>query len=206
MALAGAAVVIILALSIGGYLYFQSHQAIKPVKDIDFVAEVGRLIELPTGENPTIYTIADITKFKDQLFFQKAKNGDKVLIYTNAKKAILYDPQAKKVIDVVPVNIGSPSAQALGPKIVLRNGTKTAGLAAKAETDLKKVVADLNVILKENATGDYDKTVIVVLNSMGLNLAKDLTKILNASQSALPAGESKPKDGDILILLGRDRI
>lgn len=76
------------------------------------VAEVGKLIDLPLGENPTIATVLDITKLKDQPFFQKAKNGDKVLIYTNARKAILYDPQTKKIIDVAPLNIGTQSAAA----------------------------------------------------------------------------------------------
>jgi len=152
------------------------------------VLEVGKLIELPIGEDPTVATVTDITKLKDQPFFAKAKNGDKVLIYTNARKAILYDPQAKKVIDIAPINIGSPSAQTLGPKIVLRNGTKTLGLATKVETELKKVVPGLNVIVKENAADDYDKTVIVLLNDAGKDLALNLAKIFNASASALPTG------------------
>lgn len=79
------------------------------------VSEVGKLIELPTGEDPTVATVTDISKLKDQPFFARAKNGDKVLIYTTAKKAILYDPSLKKVIDVAPINIGSPSAQIATP-------------------------------------------------------------------------------------------
>lgn len=206
--------VIVLVLFGGGYVYYQRQSQVakaNPQRSVEaevkkLVSEVGKLIDLPIGEVPTVATVTDVTKLQDQPFFAKAKNGDKVLIYTNAKKAILYDPTAKKVIDVAPINIGSPSAQTLGPKIVLRNGTKTAGLATKAETDLKKVIANLNVIAKENATNDYDKTVVVVLNSAGLDLAQNLAKVLNASQLALPAGESKPKDGDILIILGKDRI
>ena len=81
----------------------------------DLISEVGKLVALPEGETPTIATITDIEKIKGQPFFQKAKNGDKVLIYTNAKKAILYDPNAKKIIDVAPINIGSPSGQTTSP-------------------------------------------------------------------------------------------
>lgn len=33
------------------------------------------------------------------------KNGDKVLIYVKAKKAILYDPAKNIIVDVAPVNI-----------------------------------------------------------------------------------------------------
>ncbi len=79
------------------------------------VSEVGKLIELPVGEDPTVATVTDVSKLSDQAFFARAKNGDKVLIYTQAKKAILYDPSAKKILDVAPVNIGSPSAQQAQP-------------------------------------------------------------------------------------------
>ncbi len=69
------------------------------------VSEVGKLISLPTDEKPTVATITDISKVKDQPFFKNAKNGDRVLIYTNAKKAILYRPAENRVIEVGAVNI-----------------------------------------------------------------------------------------------------
>lgn len=114
------AVVIITAILIlgGGFYLYQSQKSqtqndpqtatAEEVKKV--VAEVGKLIELPQDEDPTVATITDITKLQNQPFFSKAKNGDKVLIYSSAKKAILYDPILKKVIDVAPVNIGTQSA------------------------------------------------------------------------------------------------
>lgn len=80
------------------------------------VSEVGKLIDLPTGEDPTVATVTDVTKLQEQPFFAKAKNGDKVLIYSQAKKAILYDPKAKKILDISPINIGTSSAQTASPK------------------------------------------------------------------------------------------
>ena len=50
------------------------------------VSEVGQLTVLPTGENPTIATVADLSKLQGQPFFDQAQVGDKVLIYTSAKK------------------------------------------------------------------------------------------------------------------------
>lgn len=66
----------------------------------NLIAEVGELIVLPEGEKPTVATINDSERLKTQPFFSKAKNGDIVLIYSIAKKAILYDPIQHKIIEV----------------------------------------------------------------------------------------------------------
>ena len=76
------------------------------------IAKLGRLIVLPTDEQPTIATVTDLAKLAGQPFFAQAKLGDKVFIYSNAKKAILYDEAANKIVEVAPINIGaSPTPQ-----------------------------------------------------------------------------------------------
>lgn len=79
------------------------------------VAEVGKLIVLPEGETPTIATVSDPERLKDQPFFAKAKAGDKVLLYSTARKAYLYDPSAKKLLEVAPLNIGSGVGSSVSP-------------------------------------------------------------------------------------------
>ncbi len=69
------------------------------------VTEVGRLVELP-NEEPTVATVKDVAKLQNQTFFKNAQNGDKVLIFDGAKKAVLYRPSTNKVIEVSPVNVG----------------------------------------------------------------------------------------------------
>lgn len=69
------------------------------------VAKVAGLIDLPKDETPTIATVQDETKLKDQAFFAQAQNGDKLLIYAQAKKAIIYRPGDHKVINVGPLAI-----------------------------------------------------------------------------------------------------
>ena len=67
---------------------------------------------MPSSEAPTIATVNDITKLKGQAFFADAKNGDKVLIYTKAGKAVLYRPLTNKVIEYSTVNLnGNTSGQ-----------------------------------------------------------------------------------------------
>ena len=84
----------------------------------DLIERVGRLVVLPVGERPTIATVSDIEQVKDRPFFANAKNGDKVLIYTNARKAILYDPVNDKIVEIAPVNIGTapPPGTEAGPE------------------------------------------------------------------------------------------
>ena len=73
------------------------------------VDKVGSLMVLPQSEVPTIATVSDITKLKDQPFFTNAQNGDKVLMYSGAKKAILYRPSNNKIIEVAPLTIPASS-------------------------------------------------------------------------------------------------
>lgn len=68
-------------------------------------AQVGKLINLPTDEKPTVATVTDASKVKDQSFFKNAQNGDKVFIYQKAQKAILYRPSENRIIEVGAVNI-----------------------------------------------------------------------------------------------------
>ena len=71
------------------------------------VAQVGKLIALPTDEKPTVATVTDASKVKDQPFFAQAQNNDKVLIYQKAQKAILYRPSENRIIEVGAVNINN---------------------------------------------------------------------------------------------------
>ena len=78
------------------------------VKEI--TEKVGKLTVLPANETPTIATVSDASKLKNQAFFARAENGDKVLIYTQAKRAYLYRPSTNKIIEIAPIRIGSDSS------------------------------------------------------------------------------------------------
>ncbi len=103
--------VVILA-GTSGYLWKKMQAATSSPEQIaqaeakTLATKVGMLMVLPTDETPTIATVADPEALKNQAFFANAKVGDKVLIYTNAKKAILFDPVLNKILNVAPLNIG----------------------------------------------------------------------------------------------------
>jgi hypothetical protein len=101
----------LIAIGASGYFYFKNQQLLKDPakagqKELQAVVKnVDKLILLPQGEQPTLATVTDKDKLKDQTFFVNAEVGDKVLIYTTAKKAYLYRPSANKLIEVAPLNI-----------------------------------------------------------------------------------------------------
>jgi hypothetical protein len=80
------------------------------------VEKVGKHMFLPTNEIPSLATVTDPKKLQAQSFFADAKKGDKVLIYSEAKKAILYDPVADKIVTIAPILL-DPSLNTTGGNI-----------------------------------------------------------------------------------------
>lgn len=66
--------------------------------------EVGRHYLLPTNEQPALVTVEDESKVTSP-FLKQAKNGDKILIYANAKIVIIYRPSIDRIVAVGPVFI-----------------------------------------------------------------------------------------------------
>jgi len=113
-----AAVIFLGAIGTAGYFYSQykkatqNPDAVAQAETAKLVASVGKLITLPTDETPSIATVTDKSKLADQPFFTKSENGDKVLIYTNAKKAILFRPSTDKIIEVMPISFDQSATPA----------------------------------------------------------------------------------------------
>lgn len=113
-------VLLLLGVGVLGYLYYTERQDTSelqnkvaelesqvnrtPEQEVqELVQEVGELYQLPEGETPVVATVEDITKFENQPFFENAQNGDKLLIYYEAKQAFLYRPSTQKIINSGPL-------------------------------------------------------------------------------------------------------
>lgn len=118
------AVVVLIVLGFGSaYYFYAKYQKIKANPNAEtqaaaqaevssLVTQVGKLMVLPSDETPTVATVADASKVKDQKFFANAENGDKLLAYTKAMEAILYRPSNNKIISVAPIVINNTTSTA----------------------------------------------------------------------------------------------
>lgn len=89
------------------YHYVSGALGGSPANQEQVVDRVGKLILLP-NETPTVAVVSDLSKLQGQAFFAHARVGDVVLMYPQAAKAVLYDPQLNKVIEVAPITGGQP--------------------------------------------------------------------------------------------------
>ena len=88
--------------------YKQSNGTANTNNPTDVVVEVGKLMLLP-AETPTIAVVSDLTKLQGQKFFANAHQGDIVLMYATAQKAVLYSPSKNMIIEVAPIVNNEPS-------------------------------------------------------------------------------------------------
>jgi hypothetical protein len=234
--------VCVLALvGLAGYFYNQYRIAQKRLNNPQqavaddvkaLTATVGKLIVLP-AEDPTVATVADVDKLKNQRFFTNALNGDKVLIFNNAKKAILYRPSINKIVEIMPINIEvsptpvahAPAGQVAGTTaasvtpvpptptpvpqpltFAIRNGTTVTGLAKRYEAEVKSRIPTASVTSSDNAKRrDYAKTVVVGLSQTGLAQATTVAGVLGVTSGTLPTGEDSPAGADFLVIIGSDK-
>lgn len=96
----------LLIILIGGS--FLAYQRTKKTDDLNNVAviieKVSRHYKLPESEEPALATVTDKSKISTP-FLNSAENGDKLLIYQDAKKIIIYRPSIDRIIDTGPVSI-----------------------------------------------------------------------------------------------------
>lgn len=85
------------------------------------VAKLSQIYLIPE-ELPTVATVTDTGKLSGQEFFSKAKEGDKVLIFSQNKKVILYRQSTNKIIDVasLPESSLDVSAASSSPNIIFK--------------------------------------------------------------------------------------
>ena len=209
--------VLLAAIGLAFYFYFQYQQTqiqlnrtTQSDQQAALMHEVGKLIVLPSGEQPEIATVSDINKLKGQSFFVHARNGDKVLIYSKAQEAILFDPLEDKIVEVGPITMTQVTPTlAVTPtsapvNVALYNGTTTIGLTTTAARELEQKMPDVTVVARTNAEkSSYTSTIVIDQTGKNASTAASIAKVLDGMVGKLPTGESKAPNADILVVLGK---
>ena len=187
-------------------------------------AAVERLMELPAGEEPVLATVTDAEKIRTQKFFDKAQNGDRVLIYKENQKLILYRPAINKIIEVSQTSAleakessADQSTQAAGDaapavdeavatespvRVAVYNGSTIKGLAKKIGGTVA-LLPGTAIVQTVNATGNYTKTSVIDLSGSHSELAQKIAESLGGEIGTLPEEEKAP-EADILVIGGSE--
>ena len=195
------------------YIQYQNATENKAAKEVATITkELAKIMILPKNETPTIATIADKEKLKDQPFFKNAQNGDKVVVFTNSQKAIIYRPSTKQIVDVGPIQLNQPTGNAATEpapsqaqqalRIAYLNGTTKTGLAATVEAAIQKQYPESITASKSTANKqNYTKTLIVDISGSNAPTVQAIARLLNGTVGTLPQGEVRPQ-ADILVIAG----
>lgn len=122
-------IVILFFTAIGTSIYFYKKANVGSAKTqvddreelVRIVGLVSKHIVLPDDEEPNLATVNDPSQLASEPFFHKAKKGFKVLIYPNAQKAILYDPENDRLVEVSPIRVADEAKSSVD----VENSTST---------------------------------------------------------------------------------
>ncbi|MDQ5902197.1 MAG: hypothetical protein QG606_413 [Patescibacteria group bacterium] len=193
------------------------------------LVSISEHLELPLGETPTLATVTDREKLSGQDFFASSQNGDKVLLYQEAKKAILYRPSTGKIVNVAAINASDsidtepaqveeaqtvPKESVPAPisepvvnepaKVVFLNGSTKTGVTQPAEEKILAAFPEGVVVAgKEKASKNtYQGIIVADISGKASARASEIATTLGGTMSAFPAEELVPGEADIVVVIG----
>ena len=169
--------------------------------DAKVLAQLSKIMDLPAGVKPMMFLVNDANALKkDQPgFFAKAKNGDRVIVYSDL--AILYDAKANKIMHIGPVDFGQQSLGTVA--FALYNGSGSEEKLTAFEQKLTTTFKNAAVKVKDKASRIYTKTLIIDIKGNNPEIQK-IADALGGQVSELPAGEVAPQNVAVLIIVGKE--
>ena len=216
-------VVVVLGLmGFAGWSFFKYQQAQEQVDQLsnpeaqeeaiakereEILAKVGKLMILPEDEEPTIATVTDAEVLSQyQPFFRKASDGDKVILYVQSGKSIIYSPDKNIIVNVGTISVQGNNAAQLDTEnplqVEIRRGGGSQERVDILAEQLGKVVEVTAV--QDAVSQDYQGPVIVALTTDPTRLEQ--AKIFAANLGVqliteLPEGEEN-SEAEIILIVG----
>ncbi len=220
-------VIVVIVLLVGTMIYLKTKKTgapavnTRPTAQVDanaldpeaLLKKVSRLILVKEGETPTVATVGDADALRQQQpdFYKDAKNGDRVLIWSD--KAVLYSVSGDIVLAVLPISTPqATSTEEIVPTVASEhatvqvwNGTSKVGVA-KTQSDALKA-AGLTMVDPTNAKEKtYTKTLIIQVSEKPLPATLEALKTLTGGEVVnLPEAE-KAGTSDFIVIIGADKV
>lgn len=187
-------------------------------KEIErLIKKVSKHIILPENEEPIVATVVDADALaREQPFYHNIRNGDKLLIYQNALRALIYSPERDILVNVGPVqiqqNIASQESAAntnavppegKGLTIEIRNGSGKNG-AAKALGEELVVYPEYTVVSVADASRNtYADTLLIDLSDgRKTKLISQLAGHLGVEVVNSLPGRENASSANVVIIIG----
>ena len=167
-------------------------------------SKVGKLMLLPTDENPTLATVTDKSKLTDKFLAAKAENGDRILIYAKNHTVIIYRPGINKIAAVGTVSGDPAFAEAQGATLTVLDSTNSPAKTQKIIDEVKAAYPDIKISNggKTNRQ-DFPYTIVIDNTDQKNDLRAALMKAVPGKQGFQPPTENQPTT-DLTIIVGQD--
>lgn len=103
------AVVLIALVGLGVWKYLDQQKQLTDLKNAQtsakeaneqLIEDVGKVAVIPPDEQPVVREVEELESLAKQPFYAEAEIGDKVLLFTKAKRAFLYRPSTKQIVNI----------------------------------------------------------------------------------------------------------
>lgn len=164
---------------------------------------VGNVMILPTDETPTLATVQDISKLKNQAIFARAQDGDRVLMYTKAQEMIVYRPSIHKIVDVGPLITGKQGSPYVTSNIAILNGSGNNDLLNTFTRAVVSAFPNATIVQKDAAPRLFPSSIAIDLTQQNQALDEQVADTLGIKTGQLPLGISVT-GADMLLIIGQD--
>ncbi len=204
-------------------------------EEIQSVIKVlSELILLPEGEEPIVATVKEAEALREkEAFYKNVQPGDKIVIFSQSRKAIIYRPKDNKLVNVGPIVMGDQSVTPFQGEeeatsleaapdesqeqeessasseisVEIRNGSLESG-AANLLAEKFKDNAQYQITKWGNAkNGNYQETIVVDLTGGDPTLKEGVSSLAQEIEAQivteLPEGEHS-SEAEALVIIGEN--
>ncbi|MCX7997205.1 MAG: hypothetical protein N2691_05660 [Patescibacteria group bacterium] len=216
-------VVLVISLVVSGYFAWHAYEFKQSRLDPDraaklqaerIVSRVSRLMDMPSTERASVAVLGARSDEQYRDFFSQAIPGDAVIIFPQARRAILYRDSIDRIIDIVTLASAervSPPSGAQEKSVVrypLRMAILNGGAPAGSEQLAGEIIQDAIAGLIPEYAGaakanNYTRTIVINLSGVPETVLEDVARAIGGTITTLPSYETAP-DTDFLVILGAD--